>query len=235
MIPTLVHAEPSDTSEAVTELLPGEEFAVLDITAGWAWGYCGADHRVGYIEAIELVDPFEATHVVVEASAPIQTCGDPLSPPIAFLPMGARLHGERRGAMLQIEGGCVPLSYLRPVAEHDDDPAAVAQRLLGAPYRRGGRTHHGIDCSGLVQLALQLCGIEAPRDTEHQRRLGKPLPEGAPLKRGDLLFCGEHVGMMIDDRMAIQMSWQSKKVAVEPFHCARPSDSDEVIERRRLG
>ena len=53
------------------------------------------------------------------------------------------------------------------------------RRLLGAPYRRGGRTGHGLDCSGLVQLALQLCGIACPRDTDHQRSLGEPLPDGA--------------------------------------------------------
>ncbi|MFN3388608.1 MAG: NlpC/P60 family protein [Allosphingosinicella sp.] len=235
MIPTLVREEPSDTAAAVSELLPGERFAVLDITAGWAWGYCCLDHRVGYIEAIELTEPLEPTHIVVEAAAPIQSCGDPLSPPLAYLPMGARIHGERRGAMVQIEGGCVPLAYLRPVGEPDEDPVTVAQRLLGTPYLRGGRTSHGIDCSGLVQLALQLCGIDAPRDTEHQRRLGQELPEGAPLKRGNLLFCGEHVGLMVDDRMAIQVSWEAKKVAVEPFHCARPAEGADALECRRLG
>lgn len=235
MIPTLVHETASDTADAVTELLPGERFAVLDITAGWAWGYSCLDHRVGYVEAIELTDPLEPTHIVIEATAPIQSCGDPLSPPLAYLPMGARIRGERRGAMVQIEGGCVPLAYLRPVGELDEDPVTVAQRLLGTPYRRGGRTGHGIDCSGLVQLSLQLCGVEAPRDTAHQRSLGEAVPEGAPLKRGDLLFCGDHVGMMVDDRMAIQVSWKSKKVAIEPFHCARPAGAEDPLECRRLG
>ena len=38
MIPTLVRDAPSDTAPAVSELLPGEGFAVLDITGHWAWG-----------------------------------------------------------------------------------------------------------------------------------------------------------------------------------------------------
>lgn len=234
LIPGPVYAEPSDLAETVSELLPGEAFAVLDITAGWAWGYCIADHRVGYVEAIELADPLEPTHVVVEPAAPIQPNADPLSPALSSLPMGSRLHGTVRGAMLAIEGGCVPMSYLRPVGEHEEDPVAVARRLLGAPYRRGGRTCHGIDCSGLVQISLQLCGIECPRDTGHQRTLGEPLPEGAALTRGDLVFCGEHVALMVDDRMAIQTSWQSAKVAVEPFHCARPPGTSSGLECRRL-
>ena len=235
MIPAGLYSAASDTSEPVSQLLPGELFAVLDITAGWAWGYCLLDHRVGYVEAIELADPLEPTHIVCEAHAPVQTCGDPLSTPIANLPMGARLQGDVRGAMLQIEGGCVPLSYLRRIGEFENDPVAVAQRLLGTPYLRGGRSAHGIDCAGLVQLSLQLCGIPCPRDTADQRSLGSALPEDAPLARGDLLFCDDHVGLMVDDRMAIQVSHQAQKVAVEPFHCARASAGSGGIERRRLG
>jgi DNA-binding MarR family transcriptional regulator len=235
MIATPVLNEPADGAEAVSELLPGEGFAVLDVTAGWAWGYCLADHRVGYVEAIELAEPLAPTHVVVEAQAPIQSGADPLAATLSHLPLGSRLRGEVRGASLEFEGGFVPLSYLRPVEEPEEDPVAVAQRLLGAPYRQGGRTSHGIDCSGLVQLSLQLCGIDAPRDTREQRGLGTALVDDAPLKRGDLLFCEDHVGMMVDDRMAIQVSWQARKVAVEPFACAVPQGSVAGLERRRLG
>lgn len=234
LIAASVLIEPAEGAEAASELLPGEGFAVLDITAGWAWGYCLSDHRVGYVEAIALAEPLEATHVVIEAQAPIQSGPDPLAATLSTLPMGSRLLGEVRGASLEFEGGFVPLSYLRAVGEHDEDPVAVAQRLLGAPYRPGGRTCQGIDCSGLVQLALQLCGIEAPRDTREQRGLGEPLADDIPLKRGDLLFCDDHAAMMVDDRLAIQMSHEALKVAVEPFTCARAPGSAADIERRRL-
>jgi cell wall-associated NlpC family hydrolase len=234
LIAAFVLPEPSEESEAVSQLLPGEGFAVLDLTAGWAWGYCLADHRVGYVETIALAEPLEATHRVIEAQAPIQAGPDPLAATLSHLPMGSRLHGEIRGALLEFEGGFVPLSYLRAIGETEEDPVAVAQRLLGAPFRPGGRTCHGVDCSGLVQLALQLCGVEAPRDAREQRGLGEALADEAPLKRGDLLFCDDHVGMMVDDRMAIQMSWEARKVAIEPFICARTPGSETAIERRRL-
>jgi hypothetical protein len=230
----MVRKGASDDADAVSQLLPGEEFAVLDITSGWAWGYCRLDHRVGYVEAIALTEPLEATHLVIEAQAPVQADPDPLTTAMSFLPMGARLHGIVRGAMLEFEGGFIPLSYLRAINEPEADPVAVAQRLMGALYLRGGRTVHGIDCSGLVQLSLQLCGIECPRDTADQRQLGEPVPDGAPLGRGDLLFCEEHVGIMVDDRMAIQVSHEARKVTVEPFACARPAGSADGIERRRI-
>jgi hypothetical protein len=235
LIATFVREGPSDGAAAVSQLVPGEGFAVLDVNSGWAWGYCSADHRVGFVEAIELTEPIEATHVVVEAAAPIQAGEDPLSVPLGHLPMGSRVRGTVRGAILQMEAGCVPLSYLRPVGEVERDAVDVAQRLLGAPYLPGGRTREGIDCSGLVQLSLQLCGIDAPRDVREQRRLGQPLAKGAPLRRGDLLFCEDHAGMMVDDRMAIQVGFASRKVAIEPLACASPQGSEAMIECRRLG
>jgi hypothetical protein len=229
MLATPLRAEPVDGGEQVSELLPGEPFAVLDINAGWAWGYCVADHRVGYVEAIELTDPLEPTHVVVEAMAPIQPEPDPMAPALSFLPMGSRLHGKRKGALLSIEGGFVPASYLRRVDEHDDDPAAVAQRLLNAPWLPGGRTCHGIDGCGLVQLALQLCGVSAPRDLDLLKDVGEKLSQDAPLRRGDLVFCGDTPGLMLDDQMVIHVCENLGRVTVEPLHCI-----GAALERRRV-
>ena len=225
-----VYDSPSDTADAVTELLPGEGFAVLDITSGWAWGYCTADHRVGYIEAIELADPLPVTHVVVEANAPIHAGADPMAPMLSHLPMGSRLSGHVQGALLAIESGFVPLSYLHEVDEFETCSATVAQRLLGAPWRAGGRSCHGIDCAGLVQLSLQLCGIPCPRDIDMQRALGEPVPAGSRPMRGDIVFCGGVVGIMLDDQLVIHVSETLGRVTVEPLHCV-----GELLERRRIG
>lgn len=51
---SLVREKPSETAAAVAALHAGEEFAILDITAGWAWGYRRADHHVGYVPAAML-------------------------------------------------------------------------------------------------------------------------------------------------------------------------------------
>ena len=91
--------------------------------------------------------------------------------------MGARLHGVEQGACLATEYGCVSLSHLRRIEDHDDDPVVVAERLIGAPYLPGGRSHAGIDSAGLVQLSLSLCGFAAPRLPDQLRRLGQAVPE----------------------------------------------------------
>jgi len=213
---TPVRPAPRAEGEAVSELLPGESFAVLEYAGGWAWGYCAADNVVGYVEAIELADRSAPTHIVCEKSAPVMADGRVTSSVLASLPMGSLLHGEEHGACLTTEYGCVPLSHLRRVEEHDEDPLVVAERLIGAPFQPGGRTHAGIDATGLVQLSLALCGIAAPHLADELKSLGDPVPERAPLRRGDLVLVDDKAGLMIDDLLLIHASRAAGKVTVEP-------------------
>jgi hypothetical protein len=202
--------------EAISELLPGEQFAVLEYAGGWAWGFCAADHVVGYVEAIALADPAEPTHIVCEARAPVTPDDNIASTIIATLPMGSRLHGHECGACLTTEYGCVSLSHLRRIEDHEPDPVVVAERLMAAPYRAGGRTDQGIDSAALVQLALSLCGLSAPRLLDQLAGLGTPVGRGAPASRGDLVLFEGSAGLMVDDLLMIHASVAAGKVAVDP-------------------
>jgi hypothetical protein len=226
----MVRPAPSTEAAPVSELLPGEEFAVLEYAGGWAWGYCAGDHLVGYVEAIALTEPMEPTHIVCEKAAPVAPDDKVTSSIIATLPMGSLLHGTECGACLTTEYGCVSLSHLRPIDEAEDDPVPAAERLLGAPYRDGGRTAAGIDAGGLVQLALRLCGLPAPRLLDQLAAIGQPIAEGAPCRRGDLILLEGGAGLMIDDLMLIHACACAGKVAVE----ALAPLAARITARRRL-
>jgi peptidoglycan DL-endopeptidase CwlO len=74
--------------------------------------------------------------------------------------------------------------------------------LQGAPYRNGGATPEGFDCSGFVQYVFGLHGVGVPRATREQFRLGRSIPRDR-LAPGDLVFFSttapgaSHVGIMI--------------------------------------
>ena len=51
---TAVRANATEDGEVVSELKPGDEFAVLDISGGWAWGYRRLNHHVGYVPVDQL-------------------------------------------------------------------------------------------------------------------------------------------------------------------------------------
>jgi hypothetical protein len=227
--PIAILSRPIPDANTVSELLPGEDFAVLEYAGGRAWGYCRVDHITGYVEAIGLTDPAPATHIVVERSAPVMPDADLASPPIAHLPMGSRLHGHDQGAFLATEYGLVPSSHLRGLDDLENDPVVIAERQLGAPFLVGGRGGQGLDATGLIQIALGLTGQSVPRLPDQQRNLGNVIAPGSTLCRGDLVLFESGGGLMVDDLLLIHASSEAGAVIVEPL-----TSIDAAMEFRRL-
>lgn len=232
----MVRAAPREDAQAVSQLAYGESFAVIDIAGGWAWGYCLHDHYVGYVPAAALGPARERAMVVTAICAPMFSRPDIKSPVSRILSIGARLAGEADGDFIATDDGFV---HVRHVAPASADPVSIAESLIGMPYLWGGRGHGGIDCSGLVQRALGLAGIAAPRDSDQQRdRLGTPLAPDEPMRRGDLIFLPGHVGLMADADMLVHANAHWMAVTAEPLAEVlvrlAQSDPDAVITRRRL-
>jgi len=212
----MVRGKPDAAASAVTELLRGETFQMLDARGAWAWGYCDHDHYVGYVPLDALGEPEETSHVTVSA-APLFASADIKAPITALLPPGARLTGTAEGDFLATTEGFVHVRHVRPAGSHEMDWISVAERSLGAPYVWGGRGF-GLDCSGLVQMVLAACGIVAPRDTDQQAEtIGTALALDAPLRRGDLVFFPGHVGLMMDEARMIHANAHWMAVTIEPL------------------
>jgi len=233
-----LRSAPSENAEAVSELLMGEDFWLLDASGGWAWGHCGQDGYVGYLPEDALAAPGPAPSHVVSAIAALVFAGpDIKSPVVASWPAGARIAGTIEGDFLATSAGYVHCRHVRPLDPPISDPVAIAEALRGVPYRWGGRSGDGIDCSGLVQLALAAAGIAAPRDSDQQRALGHAVEPGAPLERGDLVFFPGHVGMMADGERLVHANAYWMTVTIEPLATVaqrHPAHPRAVIAIRRL-
>ncbi|TIR46703.1 MAG: NlpC/P60 family protein, partial [Mesorhizobium sp.] len=96
--------------------------------------------------------------------------------------------------------------------------------FLGTPYLWGGASGFGIDCSGLVQLAMHMAGRQVLRDSDMQAAtIGEPLgpgPEFAGLRRGDLVFWKGHVAVMTDPETMIHANGHTMLVSREGFRQA---------------
>jgi hypothetical protein len=219
-----IRKTPEVDAVAVSELLSGEAFDVIDMSDGVAWGYSVHDHYVGYVDAVLLAETAdERTHRITAPTALVFAKPDIKSTVIGALPMGALTRAaEQDEKFLSAAGGYVHRRHIATIDGYAADPVAVAELFLGTPYKWGGRTRSGIDCSGLVQIALGACGIACPRDSDMQAALGREV-EDRRYRRGDLVFFPGHVGFMFDETRLLHANAFFMSTVIEPL--------DDVVGR----
>ncbi len=228
------------------ELVFGEEVCLLEEQDGYVFGYALRDGYAGYVASAALARPNRpATHVVKSRMTyaliePDFKCG---GEPV-LLSLGARVSivgADEKWAEITTSGSPLysPANHLRPLNKPEFDPVTVAERLTGTPYVWGGNSALGIDCSGLIQAACLACGIPCPGDSDMQEaELGDHLPDGTPLRRGDLLFWKGHVAWVTDPDTLIHANAFHMAVAYEPIQDAinriEAQGDGPVTARKRL-
>ncbi|HXX33134.1 MAG TPA: NlpC/P60 family protein [Thermodesulfobacteriota bacterium] len=117
----------------------------------------------------------------------------------------------------------------------------VAKAFLGVPYKLGGSTLKGIDCSALVKKIYEVFNIQLPRTAREQFTAGKRV-EKDQLEEGDLVFFRRagnraHVGIYVGDDQFIHASSYSREVRIDhlnaPYYSQRFLKGVRVMELER--
>ena len=213
---------PSADAEQATQALKGERVTIYDRNAeGWAWGQLEVDGYVGWLPDAALARPAAAPTHKVTALRTFAFPGPSIKlPPAEALVMGSRVSITREDGIFAVtrEGWFVPKAHLAGLDDHAPDFVAIAERFVGTPYLWGGKSCLGIDCSGLVQLALQATGKSCVRDSDMQQaQLGHALSaeESKHLQRGDLIFWRGHVAIVRDANTVVHANAFHMATAIE--------------------
>ncbi len=111
----------------------------------------------------------------------------------------------------------------------------TANQFIGVPYRWGGQASDtGFDCSGLTMAVYRLNGLELPRSSRQQWKVGKPVASGQLLK-GDLVFFAtsgsgkvSHVGIYIGNKEFLHAPSSGRRIRIS-------SMSNSYYKSRYLG
>ena len=191
--------EASHTSELVSELLFNDIYSIIDENEEWLKIQCLYDSYEGWIRKLqheevtdnELQDYISREKYIV--NMPTIYHEDML------LSFGSKVFEKIDGT--------IPLSK----TFNSDTITESAFKMLNVPYRWGGKSIMGIDCSAFVQLCAKIAGYKLPRDASQQYDFGDTV-DLSEAQSGDIAFFENkehriiHVGILLSRNMIIHAS-----------------------------
>ncbi len=200
--------EASHESELVSELLFNDIYEIIDENDEWVMVRCLFDSYEGWVRKLQHLEIDEK-----EYNECLKKDKYIITSPITYynnkvLSFGSKIFEERDNTIL--------------LRKKFDSRIMVesAIKLLDTPYRWGGKSVMGIDCSAFVQICAKVAGFKLPRDASQQVNHGVTVNFISEARSGDLAFFENenrriiHVGILLSNDKIIHASG---KVRIDTF------------------
>lgn len=213
-----VRTEANDKAEIGTQLLFGDLITVNKISEDGKWAYIqiAQDEYLGWIDSKQFKE-ISKEHYYTCLQQPM-----PVSKGLFGLIKGSRkFFPVLMGSTLPMfHAGVIKIAedtyefegeHMYPQMGTPRQIENTARQFLGAPYLWGGKSHFGIDCSGLVQQVYKINNIKLPRDSYKQAEVGETVAFDQHVA-GDLAFFQNvngriiHVGIIIPGNQILHAS-----------------------------
>ena len=247
-----LHAEPNSKSELIDEGLFGMAVEIVEQREN-NWLYVKTPYRYeGYCKEVDLLfDPVmveawqqNAAYVIYQGFADIL-----LEPKIQSRKLETLVRGsivqvmpnneiKKEWSMIQLPTGEIgytrsqwigkKLEFKGSEVTFRDQVVQTALSYLNTPYRWGGKSPIGIDCSGLCSMAYMLNGVVIFRDAK--------IVDGFPIKeisieqiqKGDLLYFPGHIAMYIGDDLYVHSSLGGNEVSINSLNKEHPHYREDL-------
>lgn len=230
-----IQKEPRCAAQCVTEALYGERLDVIEHHQDWLRVALKRDGYQGFIKSTQVTQTSTDQGYSAASSHWVSVRGTLLfseasvkSQVILRIPFGSELQlisgtnkpfSETKCGHYVWTEHCLGINQNYPA-----DPITLASsHFLGAPYRWGGRSPEGTDCSGLVQALARSQGIDIPRDSGDQERyIAKQVPMESR-RSLDLVYWPGHTGILLSAGKLLHATAFSMDCRIELL--------DEVLKR----
>lgn len=209
-------------SELETEVIFGENYKVILTSGDWVFCKLLKDGYEGWLKKSSLGLCINTSHKVNVRNTLIFDKPDVKSNVFFSLTYGsevcvnsisnnwAEIYFYKKNKIIK---KYISQEHIVDINKKELNWVKIAEQFINTPYKWGGKSFLGIDCSGLVQLAILSKYNNASRNCSQQElELGETIYTRENsitfnsldnLKRGDLIFWNRHVGIMINKKQLI--------------------------------
>ena len=218
----------SDNSSSLeTELLYGDIIKIINLKKGWCYCKNTSDNYKGWIQDKYIGEYQKNSHYIINRNSIVYQKPNINSPYIFNAYLNSKIlvkdiqpdWTEIILNTVNFKNGFIPTNHIQPINEKSKKNwFDYAKDFLGTPYLLGGKTIQGIDCSGLVQLALETNKIKFPRNTFDQISfLSKEICDTNCIEKKCLIFWEGHVAIALNENEVLHSNAFHMEVTIEPL------------------
>ena len=207
-----IYERPSINAKISSQIIYGEKFKVLKKVKNFLKIRTSYDRYHGYIKNKKLINKINPTHKVKVLKTRINKSNN-------FLPFSSEIEiiKRKKNYVMFEKNKWINQKDITLINKKQKNFVKIFKSYLNCKYKWGGKTHHGIDCSALIQIFYKFNKIFFPRDTIDQIRYKKGKKTKKKFRIGDIIYWKGHVAVCINSKKLIHAYGPEKKVIIMPI------------------
>ncbi len=212
--------KPNKKSNISSQLIYGDKFKIIKKKRGYLKIKNSYDGYIGYVKSMRYSENFIPTHKVSVLKSKVYTIkNNRIRSLNIFLPFSSKVNILKKNKNLGMfeKNKWLRLKDLSIDGKKIKSFTYIYKLFLNCPYKWGGMTFRGIDCSGLIQIFFKFNNKIFPRDTIKQVKFKKGLNIKNIFRKGNIIFWKGHVAACVSNKNLIHAYGPMKKVVIMPI------------------